>query len=192
MRPGRSCWTSRISFSVAQTTATCSFEESQHVEIARSMRSYFSESKESEVLHRVCRVLTIACVLVVGTCSPVVSFCSSFAFCVDGLRLRQSCACFFLSGWNFVVADPQSHKHFHVSSVKVSACAKDCRVATIADSIGGMVENVRANGLARSLFEGCPTRSENADVTFVGANQNSAIVFLTDGQRFVLLVAPMS
>ena len=45
------------------------------------------------------------------------------------------------------VADPQSHKHFHVSSVKVSACAKDCRVATIADSIGSMVENVRANGV---------------------------------------------
>ena len=45
------------------------------------------------------------------------------------------------------VADPQSHKHFHVSSVKVSACAKDCRVVTIADSIGSMVENVRANGV---------------------------------------------
>ena len=47
VRPVQSCRTSRISFSVAQTTVACSLQESQHVEIARSMRSYFSESKES-------------------------------------------------------------------------------------------------------------------------------------------------
>ena len=64
--------------------------------------------------------------------------------CVGGKVAHVVCC---LGGILSTVADPQSHKHFHVSSVKVSACAKDCRVATIADSIGSMVENVRANGV---------------------------------------------
>ena len=107
VRPAQACWTIRISFSVAQTTATYPFEESQHVEIARSMRSYFSESKESEVLHRVCRVLTIACVLSCWRVFSRVSFCSMFA-----AKLRM----LFLVWVDLsAVADPQSPHTFPVS-----------------------------------------------------------------------------